>query len=758
MSHRVERRSRFLLFALSLGAGAVALLLLPASGWSQGAPREGTPAPASQPSAKAEDEEDEEEAKPAGAAAPGKAGTPGKPDLGLDRAPFSVEQREFLKEWAERFKAKVLSEVPKSQAPSKISLRWRAETYTKILYQNDQSQGSVSLGTPHPRGDNYSGNNGFASELVLYLDGRVSDRVEVGARLASRFHRQWADFYENGDLALGESGLPSGANATGESLGLNHAAYIQLRGLYVRLMPPIPGIRTFHAGASDLGMLNPWTIGKVRYIDRDNAHGLFLDGAIGSLEWMVARISLPKLYASAGWTSGIDDPLVENPFWTRDASYALKLSQKVKDWISWTWISTYLLDEEADLNDPDALGSTNFIDRRDGVVSTLPRYQNLNSSLEVQINKGFVDVNLFGAYSLSKPDLGYVFNSVDGNQGISPIPMKTAHGYALKARADLADPFGIGLDLRLEYFNIGEDWVATFGARREADVLLTDGFLDGQVPTINVANEFIDFRDAFYESIVGWHGVTFAPRLVRGAFELDAEYSFLEYNTDAQDRCTGNRITDQAGAPIAAQACPRDDRSGKVYGVYPSFLYSDGMTDTDFFSYANTNDRGRDPRSVYRQNQARRTMIGALKAAYVFNVGKGLRWETKLKYIFDRDLRDLDLDGDDYSGHLIFTKTSLGTQFTDEFSATVGFRFDYWLEGHRSGAVVAGRADYPDYQTWKTNVFLDLRYQFGGATLGWYMQWLNKDVDVTRDAVRDEAMSFRFKNVVRGIGTVSASF
>ena len=84
--------------------------------------------------------------------------------------------------------------------------------------------------------------------------------------------------------------------------------------------------------------------------------------------------------------------------------------------------------------------------------------------------------------------------------------------------------------------------------------------------------------------------------------------------------------------------------NGKFYGVYPTFLFSDGMTDTDFFSYANTNDRGRDPRSVYRQNQARRTLIGMLKLGYQFDVGRGLRWETKLKYIRDVDLRDLDVE------------------------------------------------------------------------------------------------------------------
>jgi hypothetical protein len=725
---------------------AVALaLLVPAHVWSQPAP----PASASKPAAPSDEEEVDDD-----------AGKPAAGELDLDKAPFTEAQKKFLKAWGEELKKRALMQATPSKeaAPKTLSLGWRAEIYTKIMYQNDQSQGSVSYGTPHPRGDNYTGNNGFASEINLYVDGKVSNKVEAGARIASRFHRQWGDFYENGDLARDSSGLPSGVDATGESLGMNHAAYLQLRGLYLRLnSPPIPSVKAIHLGSSDLAMFNPWTIGKVRYIDRDNAGGIFLEGGLGNLSYTLTRISLPKLYASAGWNSGIDDPLVQNPFWTRDATYALKLQQQPKDWLTWTFITSYLLDEEADLNDPDTLGSTNFIDKKDGVVATLPRYQNLNSTLEVQIQKGKLDGNLLAGFSYSRPDLGYVFNSVDGNQGISPIAMKTASSYAVKARIDL-NGLANGFDLRMEYFNIGEDWTSTFGARREQDVLLTDGFLDGQLPTLNIANEFIDFRDPFYESIVGWHGGTIAPKLTKGSLEAELEFTFLEYNTDKQDRCTGNAITDKDGNPIASQVCPQDPATGKYYGVYPTFLYPDGMTDTEFFSYANTNDRGRDPRSVYRQNQARRTFITMARLAYQFDVGRGLKWDTKVKYIRDTDMRSTQVAEDDYAGNLLFAKTQASMQLTDELSASLGFKFAYWDEKHRSGAIVAGKPDYPDYKTLKTNLFYELKYQFGGATLAWYMEWLNKDVSVARAGVKDERTSYAYKNVVRGIGTIQANF
>ena len=679
------------------------------------------------------------------------------PAVSLDDAPFTPAQKAFLKKWSADFKKRLEAQAPRT-APPTFSLRWRAETYTKILYQNNQTQGSVTYGTPHPRGDNYAGNNGFASELVLYVDGRVSDKVEVGARIKSRFHRQWADFYENGDLAVDESGLPAGADATGESLGMNHAAYIQLRGLYVRMKPPIPTVKSFHVGSSDLSGYNSWTVGKVRYIDRDNANGLFLSGAFKSLNYHLGRVTLPKLYASAGWNSGIDDPLVQNPFWTRDASYVIKLDQAPVDWLSWKLITSYLIDEEADLNDPDAFGSTNLIDDKDGVVATLPRYHNLNSTLELQLNRGMVDANLLVGLSYSGADHDYVFNGVDGNQGIFPVPMKDALSYSIKARAELNDPFGVGLSIKLEYFNIGADWVATFGSRRENDVLLTDGFVGGQVPTLNVANEFIDFRDEFFESVIGWHGFTVVPEYKSGALELAAEFSFIEYNTDMQDRCVSGTMTDERGIPIAADQCPLHPTTGKPYGVYPTFLFSGGMTDTDFFSYANTNDRGRDPRAVYQQNQARRTIITMVRLGYDLEVGRGLNLEIKAKYILDADQRDQHLTDDDYTGHLLFARTRIGTQVTDELALGLGLGFDYWMEQHRSGEVVAGKANYPDYRTWKAKVSLDLKYRFGGATLAWYMEYLHKDVEVKTKGVVDEQKSFGFHNVVRGIGTVSTTF
>ena len=137
------------------------------------------------------------------------------------------------------------------------------------------------------------------------------------------------------------------------------------------------------------------------------------------------------------------------------------------------------------------------------------------------------------------------------------------------------------------------------GSRREADVLLTDGIITGgftrggQLPTLNIANEFQDFDEPWYESCIGWQGATALLEYVSGPLKLTAEGTFIGYATNAQGRDTKNQ--------------------------YPDFLYTNGFTDTTAFTaaadYANVYARGKDPRSVYAEFQDRSTYLAVLNAA-----------------------------------------------------------------------------------------------------------------------------------------------
>ena len=135
----------------------------------------------------------------------------------------------------------------------------------------------------------------------------------------------------------------------------------------------------------------------------------------------------------------------------------------------------------------------------------------------------------------------------------------------VKVDITLNDPLDIGLSVNLQGFSIGSDYVAIMAARRESDVLLTEGHDPSfafpgpsnasygvfrgnatrigyggwtseaqQVATINVDNEFTDFDEPFAETAIGWKGITVNPVYGNGSLDVSGEYSYITYNTNWQ--------------------------------------------------------------------------------------------------------------------------------------------------------------------------------------------------------------------------------
>src|SRR6187401_529821 len=99
--------------------------------------------------------------------------------------------------------------------------------YTKFMYQNDDTQGCLSMSNPFWV-DNIGGHNGVCTEFELNVRAKLGSRVTAGARIQSRWGALWQDWWENGDQRLGVQ------DTSGESQGQNHAAYIKLRSSWVR--------------------------------------------------------------------------------------------------------------------------------------------------------------------------------------------------------------------------------------------------------------------------------------------------------------------------------------------------------------------------------------------------------------------------------------------------------------------------------------------------------------------------------------------
>lgn len=599
--------------------------------------------------------------------------------------------------------------------------------YTKHLYTNDDSQGLLWLGNPF-WADQIAGGNGIGSEFELTFKGRVSDYVAAGARVSSRFGERWQDYWESGNRLYGNS-----ENTSGDSVGLNRASYMKLRGTWIQLQPKVDHIDWVRVGSSDMAMFDPWTIGKLRFIDRDNGKGYFLKGWVDAdrdATFLLAAIALPKLWVGPWWSTGLGDPALDNPFWSRDWAYAAKVRVQAAEGTVIKVVADMTQDLEADPADPDALGSINpsCQDKlghpipgceSDHAVDFYSRYHSVNATATLEQELGD-SARLDGvfAWSRQRVDASLSANGVALNQGISPIVYKDTDDFAGRLRLVADDPFEAGLSFKAEYFNIGQNYNAIFGARREADVLLTEGLLGGgQLPTLNLANEFIDFGEEWAESCIGWHGATALVEFEseEGDLKLAGEYTYIAYNTDAQNR--------------------------DVDKVYPDFLHSDGYTDIGLYDYPNTLDRGRDPRSVYHRDQWRRTQIAVLRGVKTMDVGRNLELHFKAKYINDKDLRctptlednrcgEAGLN-DDYRGHIWIGELKLAVPVSDGLKIAVGGRVDRWFEDKRRGTLELG---YGDDVTKRHAAFFQTGYDFGGLRAAWHVEYVHKDQQREREA------------------------
>lgn len=647
----------------------------------------------------------------------------------------------------------VLALVAAPARPDTANFDLSGKIYTKYMYKNDDTQGCLSLSNPFWV-DNIGGSNGACTEFELSIRARVGPKVSAGVRLQSRWGMLWQDWWENGDLKPVH-------DTSGESLGMNHAAYVKLRGAYVRFAAPIPTVRWVTVGATDYSMWNEWTIGKARYIDRDNGSGVFVEGdalAGRRLSYTVGAMALPKLWAGPGWNTGIEGNEPKAALYGTDWAFAAKLESRASDALRLRAVGAWLQDWEADRNDPWLTGPPDAERDADHNVALVTRFRGLNATLDAVYapsSHDWLSVSglLGGSSNYVNPD--YATNLVLNGQGFSPVVFRqdsaghavSSNGLAGKLLVELFDPWQAGLSVKAEYFNIGSEYNAVMGARREADVLLTDGIITGgftrggQLPTLNVANEFQDWDEPWFETVIGWHGGTGLVEYASGSLKASLEGTFITYNTNTQRR------------DVAEQ--------------FPNFLYTHGFTDTTAFTadvdFANVHDRGKDPRSVYARDQDRRTVLAVLNAQYLWPrlLSRGIGLGAKLKYVDDRDDRRAPYDyaiptttavarvvpDDDYAGKAYLALGTVTIQPTNELKLTAGYEFTFWDEDRRTGtpaeepicdltALTCVEPPYYDVTTRRHTARAGLSYAFGGALLTYTLEYFHKDL------LRDERSNF----------------
>jgi hypothetical protein len=506
-----------------------------------------------------------------------------------------------------------------AQTEQKLTLS--GVSYTKWLWGNQRYDGSMYNFTTVP-GEGY-GDNGQGTEIELLVQGKPNRYIEVNGRIHSRFSQNfWTNFGGFGGRNPATENPPGGP-CVGGDCGENDARsnqYVKLRGLTMRITPGYQYVDAITFGATDLGMFDPFTVGKIRYIDRDNTSALFVQGNLGEFKYDVARISLPRLWAGPDFNTG--------QFTTQDSAYALQLKYG-GSMFDVGLIAERVRDIEVDAADRNV----------DNGRSIVNRFNNDVYGVKVGF-RPFPVLDVRAAYYDSSSDASPTLSPANffGISGFSPVPAGEHDDQTYKVNVDFIDPFQMGLSFNIEYFNIGAEYVSVLAARRESDVLLTEGrdstwafpgpvntafgVFGGadnaprigyagwqgnaqQVATINVDNEFTDFDEPLAESVIGWKGFTIVPTWKTGDLELAAELTFVDYNTNWQ-------AWGDASRPILSSLYPNMDSDTGVFRSY---------------------------RNAYSPFQDRETEIALVRGKYTLDVGKGVDIFGKLKFIDETDKR-----------------------------------------------------------------------------------------------------------------------
>jgi len=611
-------------------------------------------------------------------------------------------------------------------------MSWTGINYTKWLYGTMRYDGSMYNFTTIP-GEGY-GDNGQATEFEMLFHSRPSRKIEVNGRIKSRFNQnQWTNFagFGGGRPAWTGDGYEDCVGGDCGEFDPRSNEYIKLRGITVTITPGYSWLDRATIGSSDFGMFDPFTVGKIRYIDRDNGKGIILQGSTGDRKfgYDITRISLPRLWAGPNYNTG--------EYTSMDAAYAGQFTLQPSRSYSATAMGVYVHDIEVDNRDMD------LDDGRD----VRDRYWNGVAGLKIDGRpSGSLDFQLAGYYSKFKT-VDEIVGASFGFGSFDAYPRGNLDDWTFMGDVNLNNLGGSGLGFQVQYFNIGSDYVSVMAARRESDVLLTEGF-DGtfaypgpanakygvfggnptvigyggwqgnaqQVATVNVDNEFTDFDEPMAQTVIGWKGVTVVPTYALGPVDLAGEFTYVDYNTNWQ---------------MWGDA----DKYGWNNSPYPTNEPGSG-----FGSF----------RNAYNPFQDRTTYIAVLKADYIMPVGNGLEWEFKFKYIKDEDLRI----NDEQFLPANTTDSDLAGWFSPPGSGDAWTAFDqisdddkdmkYWLGrigvGYQISSELHGRLSWEHYdvdmfdgtsafqaynlhenttgQHIKNKLILDASYYVGGAEFG----------------------------------------
>jgi len=617
------------------------------------------------------------------------------------------------------------------------TLNWAGSIYMKFLDGSLlTNNGGYSVGGTYVNAPN-GGDQGQLTEFELLLSGKISREVEFGGRIKSRFNRNyWSNFGGFGPGDEVDNPDQEGKNAD----AVESAQYVKLRGAYVMINPGYDWLDLLTIGSNDFNQFNPYTLGGLRYTDRDNAAGFVAQGKLtDEIRWDVARIALPKLWAGPLWqttaTVKSDRDSYGSDLFGNDAGHIAQLKY-AGDVMSGDFVVMHVLDEEKKL-DPDQAEKDIkvLVSNPDLTTESMVRTKNLVFGGSLKLETDAVTFGVTGyrsdwhigdefGYTLQDDadtaEVGdlvmkqgfYIRNDLEPDARLqwSPTLMFSETDGLFKLNVDASlEELGImdGLNVSAELFHIGAHYQSVLAARREKDVLLTEGRdgawmwrgaaevsggmgmggwfgtmrgpggFDGatqQVATLNVDNEFSDFDEIAAQSVIGWQGFTIAPSLEADDWTFGGEYSYITYDSNWQ----------------AYGMC--DDATNCLDLVTSNDNLYPVMEGDANFGFANTY------RAAYAPFQDKTTHIAVARASTTFDFGEGLDFWLKFKMVSETDKRVTEEGVSDYKA----ARARAGETISDDDAVAAIFGAVY-------NSKMAGYVDNEDDRDYKGDLSLDDR-------------------------------------------------
>ncbi|MCF7858498.1 MAG: hypothetical protein K9N07_04125 [Candidatus Cloacimonetes bacterium] len=253
-----------------------------------------------------------------------------------------------------------------------------------------------------------------------------------------------------------------------------NTGWFKLRGFRIDLMPGTEAIDQIQLG-TPMGLgFSKWFMADRRYIDRDNAKGIYVKGHFGGMKWNLVRLWQPNWQ---GWNWNTGD------FKAEDGTWALNFNTNINDVHNLAFDAFWFADTEFDPTDPENPNYSVGDDDPDGSMTTKEMYQNMGFGLREKWDISEVmslDFNIMYTMCAANDSLDVDGdNIIDGYSGWEPVPQYASVGVPSGVfTVRTTDPFDVGFSPSLQFFYIDHNYTSMWGSRREDDMLMINGGID----------------------------------------------------------------------------------------------------------------------------------------------------------------------------------------------------------------------------------------------------------------------------------------